>query len=437
MDHGIALLMFPALLVMILLGYPVAFTLAGVAMVFAALGSWLGIFSFHDLGFVPLKLLGIMQNTTLLAVPLFVFMGLVLEKSKLAEDLLKATHQLFAKLGSSMPMAVVLVGALLAASTGIVGATVVTMGVLALPSLLKKGYPPPLSAGVIAASGTLGQIIPPSIVLILLGDMMSVDVGDLFIGALVPGMGLVGLYLIYLFVVERRSLRLVAEGQKEEPIALKPLVASLLPAIALMILVLGSILGGIASPTEAAGCGALGALGIAGLKKRWSFELFRHAGEQTAKITAMVFFILVGAQFFGVVFRGLHGDALITEMVLNLELPKGMILVALMALLFVLGFFLDFLEICFIVVPIIQPILTRLGFDPLWIAILIALNLQTSFLTPPFGFALFYLKGVAPKEVTTRDLYLGVSPFIALQVVLMVLVASFPALVTYLPKKVF
>jgi tripartite ATP-independent transporter DctM subunit len=426
--------MFAVLLALILTGYPVAFALSGTALVFALIGSGLGAFNLTDLGFIPTRVFGVVNNITLLAVPLFVFMGLVLEKAGIAEDLLKSMEGLFGKIRGSLAISVVLVGALLAASTGIVGATVVTMGVLSLPTMLQRGYDKSLACGTIAASGTLGQIIPPSIVLVLLGDLMNVDVGDLFIGSIIPGLLIVAFYIVYLVVVLRVKPEL-APVSEVAPLRLsvRDFAVPMLAPLILMVVVLGSILFGIASPTESAACGATGALIIAAVRRRFSWTDLSRVMEKTAMITAMVFLILIGAQFFGVVFRGVHGDTFVSELILGLEVHPTVILVGIMALLFVLGFFLDFLEICFIVVPIVHPIMTRLGYDPLWLAVMVAVNLQTSFLTPPFGFALFYLKGVTPEGVTTSHIYRGIVPFVALQVACLVILALFPALILWLP----
>ncbi|SME91503.1 TRAP transporter large permease [Pseudobacteriovorax antillogorgiicola] len=436
MEDYLPLLMFPALLLFLLSGYPVAFVLSGVALLFAALGTYLDIFYWQDLGFIPTRVFGIISNFTLLAVPLFVFMGITLEKSGVAESLLKSISQLFHGFRGSLAIAVVAVGALLAASTGIVGATVVTMGVLSLPTMIQSGYDKRLATGTIAASGTLGQIIPPSIVLVLLGDMMNVDVGDLFAGAIIPGLLLVLFYAFYVLLKSRGQSASSAMSEDTRA-SWQELLSALAPPLLLVILVLGTILGGLASPTEAASCGATGALIIALWKGKFSWDLIRQVSQETVQTTSMVFMILLGAQFFGVVFRGLHGDELIVDVIDQLALSKYWILFALMLLLFILGFFLDFLEICFIVIPIIMPIMTGLGFDPLWLAILIAVNLQTSFLTPPFGFALFYLKGVAPKDIKTMDIYRGVLPFVGIQMLALVLITVFPQLVLWLPKIVF
>ena len=438
MHELLPFLMFAVLLILLMAGFPVAFTLAGTALIFALLGHALDLFYLSDLGFVPGRIWGITSNFTLVAVPLFVFMGLVLERAGLAEELLTSFSEVFQKQKGSLAIAVVMVGGLLAASTGIVGATVVTMGVLSLPTMLKAGYDKSFASGTIAASGTLGQIIPPSIILVLLGDMMNVDVGDVFVGAVFPGLLLLALYFAYVILHIRLSPVLA-------PPPLDPvnrggrllLISALIPPLLLIVLVLGSILFGIASPSEAAACGALGSMVIAVLKGRFRFADARSVSRQTAKISAMVFMILIGAQFFGIVFRGLSGDEVLVQVVQSLTISPALILFAIMLLIFVLGFFLDFLEICFIIIPVIMPILSGLGFDKLWLAILIALNLQTSFLTPPFGFSLFYLKGVAPPEVKTTDIYRGIVPFLGLQVIAIILICLFPSLVLWLPRQVW
>ncbi|MFW7378329.1 MAG: TRAP transporter large permease [Oligoflexus sp.] len=443
LEQLLPLLMFPTLFIFLLSGFPVAFVLAGVSLLFAVIGSSLDLFFWEDLGFIPSRVFGIVSNLTLVAVPLFVLMGMVLEKSGVASELLETISDVFRRYRSSLSFAVVLVGALLAASTGIVGATVVTMGVLSLPTMLQQGYDKRLACGTIAAAGTLGQIIPPSIVLILLGDMMNVDVGDLFAGAMIPGLLLVGVYLLYLAFrsyLDRSKVDTDNDAQAQrqhETVTATRLLKTLLPSGLLVILVLGSILGGLASPTEASGCGALGALIIALLKGRLNFKVLSEIGEKTARTTAMVFWLLLGAQFFGVVFRGLGGDDVIIDSIAAWNLSPYQVLIVFMFLLFVLGFFLDFLEICFIVIPIILPVMIELEFNLLWVAILVAINLQTSFLTPPFGFALFYLKGVAPAEVKTLDIYRGAIPYVGLQIFVLAVLIMFPDIVLWLPRVLF
>jgi len=443
MNEYIPLLMFLALFFGILLGFPVAFTLGGVAIIFGWACSYLDLFYTDDFAFIPSRVFGIVQNMTLIAVPLFIFMGITLEKSGLASELLESMQKVFKRVKGGLALSVVFVGALLAASTGIVGATVVTMGAMALPTMLKWGYQKELACGTIAASGTLGQIIPPSIVLVLLGDMMNVDVADLFVGALLPGLLMVLIYMLYIFIRISLNPNLAPVPQEliqenEESVVGLEVLVTLIPPALLMFIVLGSILGGFASPTEASACGALGAILLSTLKGRMTWEKFKAIGTESAKMTSMVFTILVGAQFFGVVFRGLNGDIMIEHMILENDIPKVWVLLFVMTLMFVMGFFLDFIEICFIIIPIVSPLLVKvLGFDPLWLAILMAINLQTSFLTPPFGFALFYLKGVAPPEVKTSHIYKGIMPFVLLQLLTLVIIYLFPDLVTSLPKFVF
>ena len=422
-------LMFLSLMLMLMLGYPVAFTLGAIALLFG--GVFLGFDFFHLL---PLRIWGVMTNFTLLAVPLFIFMGIVLDKSGLAEDLLETMGLLFGRLRGGLAVSVVVVGALLAATTGVVGATVVTMGIIALPTMLRRNYSRQLSTGTIAAAGTLGQIIPPSIVLILLGDVMGVPVGRLFIGAVVPGMLLVALFLVYISLHAwlRPEVAPAITAETDENIVRKVFL-TLLPPLILVVGVLGSIFFGIASPTESAAVGALGALLLAALHGQLSLDRLNEAMRLTTRLTSMVFLILIGATAFGLVFRGMGGDHLVLDVMTNL--PGGTLgfLIASMLLIFLLGFFLDFLQICFIVVPILAPIAAGMGVDLLWLAVLIAINLQTSFLTPPFGFSLFYLKAVAPKEIRIQHIYQGIIPFISIQVGTIVLLCLFPALITWLP----
>ena len=422
-------LMFLSLMLMLMLGYPVAFTLGAISLLFG--GIFLG-FDFFNL--LPLRIWGVMTNFTLLAVPLFIFMGIVLDKSGLAQDLLETMGLLFGQLRGGLAVSVVVVGALLAATTGVVGATVVTMGIIALPAMLRRNYSRQLATGTVAAAGTLGQIIPPSIVLILLGDVMGVPVGRLFIGAVVPGALLVALFLTYLCLYAwlRPEVAPAITPETDEHIARKVFL-TLLPPLALVVGVLGSIFLGIASPTESAAVGALGALLLAAMHGQLTLERLREAMQLTTRLTSMVFMILIGATAFGLVFRGMGGDQLVLEVMANL--PGGALgfLVASMLLIFLLGFFLDFLQICFIVVPILAPIAAGMGIDLLWLAVLIAINLQTSFLTPPFGFSLFYLKAVAPEEIRIQHIYQGIIPFISIQVGAIILLCLFPALVTWLP----
>ena len=424
-----ALVMFAALFVLLLVGFPVAFTLGAVALGFGSI--FLGLDFFNLL---PLRIWGIMTNFTLLAVPLFVFMGVILEKSGIAEELLETMGRLFGRVRGGLAISVVAVGALLAATTGVVGASVVTMAVIALPAMLKHGYAPTLASGTIAASGTLGQIIPPSIILILLGDVIGVPVGQLFVAAAIPGMMLVFSFMAYIAFIAWRYPEL-APAIKANPndghLGIQ-VIKSLLPPLALVLAVLGSIFFGIASPTESAAVGALGAIILALIRGRLNLANLQQALQQTTRLTSMVFLILIGATAFGLVFVGMGGDNLIFELFDGLPGGKWSFLIISMLLIFVLGFFLDFIEICFIVVPIIAPIAIHMGLDPLWFALLIALNLQTSFLTPPFGFSLFYLKASAPSlELTT--IYRGVIPFIVIQVVVLGILIGFPEVALWLP----
>ena len=426
-----ALIMLAVTVAVLLLGYPVAFTLGAVSLLFG--GVLLGLDFF---ALLPLRIWGIMTNFTLLAVPLFVFMGVILEKSGLAEELLETMSRLFGQLRGGMGVSIVLVGALLAATTGVVGATVVTMAVIALPVMLRHGYKPELASGTIAASGTLGQIVPPSIVLILLGDIVGVPVGQLFAAAVIPGGLLIVLFIIYVLLVARwRPDSAPAITPKPGDGALLPrVIKSLVPPLLLIFAVLGSIFFGIASPTESAAVGALGALLLAATHRRLNLHNLREAMRSTTRMTSMVFLILVGATAFGLVFRGLGGDDLVLELMTSLPGGQWGFLLASMLIIFLLGFFLDFIEISFIVVPILAPIAVYLGVDPLWFAILIALNLQTSFLTPPFGFSLFYLKAAAPPEIRMQQIYRGVLPFVAIQLTALTLVVLFPQIALWLPE---
>ncbi|MBE0438697.1 MAG: TRAP transporter large permease subunit [Gammaproteobacteria bacterium] len=425
-----ALVMFAVLFVLLLAGYPVAFTLGAVAFGFGSVFLGLG---FFDL--LPLRIWGIMTNFTLLAVPLFVFMGVILEKSGIAEALLDTMGRLFGRVRGGLAISVVVVGALLAATTGVVGASVVTMAVIALPSMLKRNYDPALAGGTIAASGTLGQIIPPSIILILLGDVIGVPVGQLFIGAIVPGTILVIAYILYIALVAWKNPTaapaIIADPDNDEHLGLT-VIKSMLPPLLLMLAVLGSIFFGIASPTESAAVGALGAIVLAALHRKLSVANLQEALSQTTRLTSMVFLILIGATAFGLVFVGMGGSQLIFDIFNTLPGGKWTFLILSMLLIFVLGLFLDFIEICFIVVPIIAPVAIHMGLDPLWFALLIALNLQTSFLTPPFGFSLFYLKASAPT-LKLNDIYRGIVPFILIQIIVLGLIISFPAISLWLP----
>jgi len=423
-----ALVMFAAAVALLLAGYPVAFTLGAVALAFGV--PLLGL-DFFDL--LPLRIWGIMTNFTLLAVPLFVFMGVMLEKSGLAEELLRAAGALFGRVRGGLAVSIVVVGALLAATTGVVGATVVTMGVIALPTLLRHGYRTELATGTIAASGTLGQLIPPSIVLILLGDVMGVPVGRLFMACVVPGLVLIGFFVLYVLLAAWLRPRWAPPVTTGERATAGLLLRGLAPPLLLMVAVLGSIFFGIASPTESAAVGALGAMLLAATRRRLGRQALLETMRQTTRLTSMVFLVLIGATTFGLVFRGLGGDLVVEEALTGLPGGEWGFVAVSMALLFVLGFFLDFLEICFIVVPILAPIAETLGVDPLWFAVLIAMNLQTSFLTPPFGFSLFYLKATAPPEVRIAQIYRGIVPFVVLQLLTLALLAAWPELVSWLP----
>jgi len=431
-----ALIMFGVVIAALMIGFPVAFTLGAVSMVFG--GIFLG-FEFFEL--LPMRIWGILTNFTLLAVPLFVFMGIMLEKSGIAEELLETMGMLFGRIRGGLAVSIVIVGALLAATTGVVGATVVTMGVIALPALLKHGYRTELATGTIAASGTLGQIIPPSIVLILLADVVGVPVGQLFAGAVVPGFLLIALFIVFIMAIawikpeyapaiDVKKLQ-AARGDSSLWMAV---LTSLLPPLLLVVAVLGSIFFGIASPTESAAVGALGAMLLAILRRRLNFPNLQNTMQQTTRMTSMVFLILIGATTFGLVFRGMGGDMMVED--LMMELPGGVwgFLLVSMLVIFLLGFFLDFIEICFVVVPIIAPIAIMMDIDPVWFAILIAMNLQTSFLTPPFGFSLFYLKAAAPPTVKITQIYRGVIPFIVIQLSVLGLLIAFPDVVTWLPQ---
>lgn len=459
------LVLFATVCAVLMLGYPVALALAGTALAFAGLG-WalqsMGVpvpFEPRMMSAMPNRLYGIMTNQTLLAVPLFVLMGVLLEKSRVAETLLDAMAMVFGALRGGLGIAVVLVGMLLAASTGIVGATVVTMGLMSLPTMLKRGYSPALATGTICATGTLGQIIPPSIALVLLGDVLSnayqqaqlsmgvwspktLSIGDLFIGALVPGLLLVVAYITYLLLVAWLKPSVAPAADRE---ALKAelghtgsiwplLVKGLIPPVLLIVAVLGSILGGFATPTEASAVGAFGALLLSAANRRLSIAMLREVVRSTAQVTSMVFLILIGATLFSLVFRAYGGEELVTH--LFEAMPGGVIgaTIVVMLVIFLLGFILDFIEITFVVVPIVGPVLLAMGIDPIWLGIMIAINLQTSFLTPPFGFALFYLRGVTPHSVPTSAIYRGVVPFIVMQLGMLLALALFPGLATWLPS---
>ena len=446
--------LFLCVFVFLLSGFPVAFTLAGTALLFAAIGTYSGSFDVAFLEALPNRLYGIMINQVLLAVPLFVFMGVMLERSKIAENLLETMAQLFGSLRGGIGISVVLVGMLLAASTGIVGATVVTMGLLSLPTMLKRGYDPAIACGTVCASGTLGQIIPPSIILVLLGDVLSsayqqaqldmgifspetLSVGDLFVGALIPGLLLVLLYIAYLALVSwlkpDAMPAMPKQSAEDKRKLLGRVLVELLPPLLLIFLVLGSIIGGVATPTEAAALGAMGSMLLAFYRKQLRLKIMQRVMQETTRITSMVFMILIGASIFSLVFRGFEGDELVRSFLS--ELPGGVYgaLLVVMLVMFLLGFVLDFIEITFVVIPIVGPILLAMGVDPVWLGILIAINLQTSFLTPPFGFSLFYLRGVAADSIRTIEIYKGVMPFILIQLLVMALLVIWPALTTWLP----
>lgn len=515
MGEALDLIMFAAACALLMAGFPVAFTLAGTALAFGFIGQYFDIF---DIGFfyaLPQRVFGTMTNEVLMAVPLFVFMGTMLERARIAEDLLENMSRLFGTLRGGLGISVSIVGALLAASTGIVGATVVTMGLLSLPTMLKRGYDPALASGSIAAAGTLGQIIPPSIVLVLLGDVIAnayqkaqlqqgifspdtVSVGELFAGSLIPGLVLVGFYIAYQLFIAYTQPHKAPRAEAQEPVALSALLGALLPPILLIIAVLGSILGGIATPTEAASVGAIGTILLAGdrmtgghrlirfgalalallvaqtslmdlriardhlsvldyaaialalafcatlaaalllsLRRAWDGDVLAGVVRSTTHTTSMVFIILIGAALFSLVFRGLGGDETIQALLEDLPGGKWTAVAVVMLIMFVLGFFLDFIEIIFVVVPIVGPILLAMGVDPVWLGVMMAINLQTSFLTPPFGFALFYLRGVAPENVTTGQIYKGAIPFVIIQLAMLALLAIFPQLATWLPEVVF
>ncbi|WP_428356387.1 TRAP transporter large permease [Methyloprofundus sp.] len=457
MDSYMALWMFLAVFIILLSGYPVAFVLSGTALLFALLGLQLDTFDADFLMALPNRLYGIMGNEVLIAVPLFVFMGVMLERAKIAEALLEAMSELFGSLRGGLGVAVTIVGMLMAASTGIVGATVVTMGLLSLPTMLKRGYDPAISCGIICASGTLGQIIPPSIVLVLLGDVIStayqqaqlemgifapeaISVGDLFAGAVIPGLLLVALYLLYIVLmawITPDRLPRPERVENQQPGFYLRILKSLLPPLMLILAVLGSIIGGLATPTEAASVGAVGAMILAIMSGKLNKQILQGVMRNTTQITSMVFMILIGAALFSLVFRGFGGDELIIELLSDLPGGKFGAMFTVMLVMFLLGFVLDFIEITFVIVPIVGPILLTMGIDPVWLGIMIGLNLQTSFLTPPFGFALFYLRGVAPEEVTTGQIYKGVMPFIAIQLLLLGILAFFPELATWLPGVIY
>ncbi|HEV7291388.1 MAG TPA: TRAP transporter large permease subunit [Devosia sp.] len=450
-------LMFVGVIGVLMLGFPVAFSLAGTALIFGLVGWWLGVYDPSNYGSLAGRYIGLMTNEVLVAVPLFVFMGVMLERSGIAEQLLLTMGKLFGNLRGGLAISVVVVGALLAASTGVVGATVVTMGLISLPAMLRAGYDPKLATGVICASGTLGQIIPPSTVLIFMGDMLSginaqvqmeqgnfapepVSVGALFAGAILPGILLVSLYMSWVIVkaiIDPKSAPATPVPPEERKDLAREVLVALLPPLLLIIAVLGSILAGVATPTEAASVGSVGALILAALRWKLSFSILRQVVISTATITSMVFIILFGAAVFSIVFRMMGGDNLVHEFLSNM--PGGAIgaTIIVMAIMFLLGFILDTFEIIFIVIPITAPVLLALGVDPIWLGVMVGVNLQTSFLTPPFGFALFYLRGVAPSRISTGMIYRGVIPFVILQIIALALLFTFPQLITWLPDVLY
>lgn len=450
-------LMFFGVIGMLMLGFPVAFTLGGTSLIFALIGMQYGVFDPSNFGALAGRYIGYMTNEVLVAVPLFIFMGVMLERSRIAEQLLLTMGKLFGNMRGGLGISVVIVGALLAASTGVVGATVVTMGLISLPAMLKAGYKPALATGVICASGTLGQIIPPSTVLIFMGDMIagihsqvqmsqgnfaptSVSVGDLFAGAFFPGLMLVGIYLAFIIfkaVTDPESCPATPVAPEDRKDLLREVFVAFFPPLLLIVAVLGSILGGVATPTEAASVGAVGATILAAARWRLSFGVLRATALATATITSMIFIILFGASIFAIVFRQMGGDNLVEEFLTRLPGGATGAMIAVMAIMFVLGFILDTFEIIFIVIPITAPVLLGLGIDPIWLGVMVGVNLQTSFLTPPFGFALFYLRGVAPNSISTMDIYRGAVPFVLLQIVAIALLFIFPGIVTWLPSVLY
>ena len=426
----------------LILGYPVAFTLAGVSILYAFLGIQFGFFEENLLRNIPIRIFGIMNNQTLLAVPLFVLMGVILERSGIAAKMLQDMAAIFRGTPSGLSISIIVVGALLAASTGIVGATVVTMGLMSLPALIKQGYSKEFSSGLVASTGTLGQIIPPSIALVLLGDVMTnayqraqnnlgifsqktVSVGDLFVGAIIPGIMIIIGYLAYA-IYKNRSKKFIHNGEPNYEINI---LITLLPPILLIFVVLGSIIAGIATPTEAAGVGALGAILIAMLNGKFDLKLLKETSFKTATVTTMIFSILIGASIFSLIFRGVGGDALVDEIFNLMPGGKYTALIFILVAIFIFGFILDFIEICYVIIPLVAPPLLMMGFDPVWLGILFAINLQTSFLTPPFGFSLFYLRGVADKDIRTQEIYRGVVPFICIQLTVLLMIILFPILI--------
>lgn len=450
----LSIFLFLIVIFALMLGYPVAFTLAGVSIIFAIICSFTNNFDLSILYALPSRIFGIITNETLIAIPIFIFMGITLEKSKIAEKLLESMSILFNNIKGGLGISVIIVGALLAASTGIVGATVVTMGLLSLPTMLKQKYDIKIATGTILASGTLGQIIPPSIVLILLGDVISssyqeaqnmlgifsqesVSVGDLFAGAIFPGLILVGFYISYIVLIANFKKDLIPENKSQKKIKSREIILSLYAPLFLILIVLGTIILGIATPTEASSFGAIGSILLAAINKKLNVIILQDILIQTSKITSMIFILLIGATIFSLVFRGLEGDIFVNNFLTNLPGDIYIKLFIVMLTIFLLGFILDFIEITYVVVPVVAPILLSMGIDPIWLGILIAINLQTSFLTPPFGFALFYLKSVIPKDINTFDMYKGVLPFIVIQILTIILIIMIPEITTWLPNKIF
>ena len=450
----LSILLFIIVIFLLMLGYPVAFTLSGASIIFAILCSFTNNFDLSILFALPSRIFGIITNETLIAIPMFIFMGVMLEKSKIAENLLESMSSLFHNVKGGLGISVIIVGTLLAASTGIVGATVVTMGLLSLPTMLKKKYDVKIATGTILASGTLGQIIPPSIILILLGDVISsayqesqnmlgifsqesVSVGDLFAGAIFPGLILVSFYIVYIFLTASFRKDLIPENLGRIILKPKEIIMSLLAPLFLILAVLGSIIMGVATPTEASSVGALGAILLASINKNLNKNTLKDVLIQTSKITSMIFILLIGATIFSLVFRGLEGDIFVHNALSSLPGDVYTKLFFVMFTIFLLGFILDFIEITYVVIPVVAPVILSMGVDPIWFAILIAINLQTSFLTPPFGFAIFYLKSVIPKDINTIDIYRGVIPFILIQLITMLLIIVVPEITTWLPNKIF
>jgi len=450
----LAISLFILVIFALMLGYPVAFTLSGVSILFALVCGLTNNFDLSILYALPSRIFGIITNETLVAIPIFIFMGIMLEKSKIAENLLESMSNLLSSIRGGLGVSVIIVGALLAASTGIVGATVVTMGLLSLPTMLKKNYDVKIATGTILASGTLGQIIPPSIILILLGDVISssyqeaqnmlgifsqesVSVGDLFAGAIFPGLILVSFYIFYIVFIANFKKDLIPDIKTKNKLNLKETIYSLLAPLFLILTVLGSIIMGLATPTEASSVGALGSVFLAIINKQFNLKILKDVLIQASKITSMIFILLIGATIFSLVFRGLEGDIFINNALSALPGEIYTKLFIVMLAIFILGFILDFIEITYVVIPVVAPILLSMGIDPIWLGILIAINLQTSFLTPPFGFAIFYLRSVMPKNIKTTEVYKGVIPFIFIQIITIILIVIFPEVTTWLPEKVF